>query len=140
MFEDDHAVDRHGGRYRWLASTCIAGTIGAVAIFVIIAGSTDRRGGDGFMPAIEQLREGAMTPELVPRMKRSAGLKWAVPKTDKLEISAGLTSTRYVIHETLRQRRDGRSYIHAKPYLRMVARLAPVPAAYQAFSIGSSGS
>jgi len=131
MFEDDHAVDRHGGRYRWLASTCIAGTIGAVAIFVIIAGSTDRRGGDGFMPAIEQLREGAMTPELVPRMKRSAGLKWAVPKTDKLEISAGLTSTRYVIHETLRQRRDGRSYIHAKPYLRMVARLAPVPAAYQ---------
>ena len=131
MFEDDHAVDRHGGRYRWLASTCIAGTIGAVAIFVIIAGSTDRRGGDGFMPAIEQLREGAMTPELVPRMTRSAGLKWAVPKTDKLEISAGLTSTRYVIHETLRQRRDGRSYIHAKPYLRMVARLAPVPAAYQ---------
>ena len=131
MFEDDHAVDRHGGRYRWLASTCIAGTIGAVAIFVIIAGSTDRQGGDGFMPAIEQLREGAMTPELVPRMKRSAGLKWAVPKTDKLEISAGLTSTRYVIHETLRQRRDGRSYIHAKPYLRMVARLAPVPAAYQ---------
>ncbi len=131
MFEEDHAVDRHGGRYRWLASTCIAGTIGAVAIFVIIAGSTDRRGGDGFMPAIEQLREGAMTPELVPRMTRSAGLKWAVPKTDKLEISAGLTSTRYVIHETLRQRRDGRSYIHAKPYLRMVARLAPVPAAYQ---------
>ena len=131
MFEDDHAVDRHGGRYRWLASTCIAGTIGAVAIFVIIAGSTDRQGGDGFMPAIEQLREGAMTPELVPRMKQSAGLKWAVPKTDKLEISAGLTSTRYVIHETLRQRRDGRSYIHAKPYLRMVARLAPVPAAYQ---------
>lgn len=131
MFEDDHAVDRHGGRYRWLASTFIAGTIGAVAIFVIIAGSTDRRGGDGFMPAIEQLREGAMTPELVPRMTRSAGLKWAVPKTDKLEISAGLTSTRYVIHETLRQRRDGRSYIHAKPYLRMVARLAPVPAAYQ---------
>jgi murein DD-endopeptidase MepM/ murein hydrolase activator NlpD len=64
-------------------------------------------------------------------MKQSAGLKWAVPKTDKLEISAGLTSTRYVIHETLRQRRDGRSYIHAKPYLRMVARLAPVPAAYQ---------
>ncbi len=131
MFEDDHAVDRHGGRYRWLVSTCIAGTIGAVAIFVIIAGSADRRGGDGFLPAIEQLREGAMTPELVPRMKRTAGLKWAVPKTDKLEVSAGLTSTRYVIHETLRQRRDGRSYIHAKPYLRMVARLAPVPAVYQ---------
>ena len=131
MFEDDHAVDRHGGRYRWLVSTCIAGTIGAVAIFVIIAGSADRRGGDGFMPAIEQLRHGAMTPELVPRMKRTVGLKWAVPKTDKLEVSAGLTSTRYVIHETLRQRREGRTYIHAKPYLRMVARLAPVPTAYQ---------
>ena len=131
MFEDDHAVDRDSGRYRWLVSTCIAGTIGAIAIFVVIAGSADRRGGDGFLPAIEQLQEGAMTPELLPRMKRTLGLKWAVPKTDKLEVSAGLTSTRYVIHETLRQRRDGRTYIHAKPYLRMVARLAPVPTAYQ---------
>ncbi len=128
MFDDDHAVDRHGGRFRWLVSTCIAGAIGTLAIFVIIAGSTENQGtGDGFMPALQRLRDGATTPELIPRMRRSAGLKWAVPKTDKLEATAGMTSTRYVIHETVRQRRDGRSYIHAQPYLRVVARLAPVP-------------
>lgn len=131
MFDDDHAVDRHGGRFRWLISTCIAGTIGAIAIFVIIAGSTDDRRGDGFMPAFERLREGAMTPELIPRKKRAAGLNWAVPKNEKLEISAGLTSTRYVIQETVRQRREGRSYIHAKPYMRIVARLSTVPSAYR---------
>ncbi len=130
MFDDDHAVG-HGGRYRWLVSTCIAGTIGAFAIFVVIAGSTDRKNGEGFMPALERLREGASTPEFTPRMKRSAGLTWAVPKTDKLEVSRGLTSTRYVIHETIRQRRDERTYIQAKPYLRIVARLAPVPSSYQ---------
>ena len=39
-------------------------------------------------------------------------------------------STRYIIHETLRQKRGGREYIYAKPYVRIVARLAPVPANY----------
>ena len=39
----------------------------------------------------------------------------------------GAMSTRYIIHETLRQRRGGREYIYAKPYVRIVARLAPVP-------------
>lgn len=130
MFDDDHA-DGHGGRYRWLVSTCIAGAIGAFAIFVVIAGSTDQKDGEGFMPAFERLREGASTPEFMPRLKRSAGLTWAVPKTDKLEVSRGLTSTRYVIHETIRRRRDERTYIQAKPYLRLVARLAPVPGNYQ---------
>lgn len=131
MFDDDHAVGTHGGRFRWLISTFLAGAIGAVAIFVIIAGSTDHKRGDGFMPALERLREGAMTPELIPQSQRAEGLNWAVPKTDKLEISAGLTSTRYVIHETVRQRRDERYYIHAQPYMRIVARLAAVPRDYQ---------
>lgn len=131
MFDDDHAVGSHGGRFRWLISTCIAGTIGAVAIFVIIAGSTDHKRGDGFMPALQRLRDGAMTPELIPKSQQAAGLNWAVPKTEKLEISAGLTSTRYVIHETLRQRREERYYIHAQPYMRIVARLSPVPRDYQ---------
>lgn len=130
MFDDDHA-DRKGGRYRWLVSTSIAGFIGMCAIFIVIAGSTNRKDGDGFMPALQRLRDGALTPELLPKLKKTIGLQWAVPKTDKLEVSDGLTSTRYVIHETLRQRRDGRSYIHAKPYLRVVARLAPVPSAYK---------
>lgn len=130
MFDDDHA-DRKGGRYRWLVSTSIAGFIGMFAIFIVIAGSTNRKDGDGFMPALQRLRDGALTPELLPQLKKTVGLQWAVPKTDKLEVSDGLTSTRYVIHETLRQRRDGRSYIHAKPYMRIVARLAPVPTNYQ---------
>jgi len=131
MFDDDHADGGGGGRFRWLISTFIAGAIGAVAIFVIIAGSTDHKRGDGFMPAMQRLRDGAMTPELIPQSQRAEGLNWAVPKTEKLEISAGLTSTRYVIYETVRQRRDDRYYIHAQPYMRIVARLATVPRDYQ---------
>jgi len=131
MFDDDHAVGSHGGRFRWLISTFVAGAIGAIAIFVVIAGSTDHKRGDGFMPALQRLRDGAMTPELIPQTQKTTGLNWAVPKTEKLEISAGLTSTRYVIHETLRQRREDRYYIHAQPYMRIVARLSPVPQDYQ---------
>ena len=50
-----------------------------------------------------------------------------MPKVDRLQVTAGTKSTRYIIHETLRQRRGNREYIYAKPYVRVVARLAPVP-------------
>lgn len=131
LYDADHADGGRGGKFRWLLSTCLAGAVGAFAIFVVIAGSTEQEdSADGLVPALKRLQEGASTPLLIPQMKRAMGLNWSVPKTDKLQISAGTTSTRYVIHESVKQRRDGRVYIHAKPFLRVVARLAPVPDQY----------
>ena len=52
------------------------------------------------------------------------------PKTDRLQLTTGALSTRYIIHESSKQRRDGREYMRQKPYARIVARLAPVPANY----------
>lgn len=131
LYDADHADGGGGGKFRWFLSTCLAGAVGAFAIFVIIAGSTEQDdSADGLVPALKRLQEGATTPLLMPQIKRVAGLNWAVPKTDKLQISAGTTSTRYVIHESIKQRRDGRVYIQAKPFLRVVARLAPVPDEY----------
>ena len=51
-------------------------------------------------------------------------------KSDKLQIATGAVSTRYVIHEILKKKRNGREYIEAKPYVRIVARLAAVPGNY----------
>ena len=33
LYETDHAESRQGGRFRWLVSTCLAGTVGAISIF-----------------------------------------------------------------------------------------------------------
>lgn len=131
LYDADHADGGTGGKFRWLLSTCLAGAVGAFAIFVIIAGSTEQDdSADGLVPALKRLQEGASTPLLIPQMKKTTGLNWAVPKADKLQISSGTTSTRYVIHESVKQRREGRVYIQAKPFLRVVARLAPVPEQY----------
>lgn len=80
------------------------------------------------LPPLERIRkEAEVSPMPVPH-RPDDGLKWAIAKTDKLQVTTGATSTRFIIHETLKQRRNGREYIYAKPYVRIVARLAPVPA------------
>ena len=83
------------------------------------------------LPALRRLQEGALSPQVVPKYTQvRAGLNWSVPKTDRLRISTGTSSTRYVIYNPIKQKRDGRTYLRAKPYLRIVARLAPVPKDY----------
>ncbi len=129
VYTADHADSRRSGRFRWLLSTCLAAAVGAVAIVVVIYGSTDpHSSGNTMLPPLERIRkEAEVSPMPVPH-RPDDGLKWAIAKTDKLQVTTGATSTRFIIHETLKQRRNGREYIYAKPYVRIVARLAPVPA------------
>ena len=132
LYETDHAESRQGGRFRWLISTCLAGTVGAISILVVIYGSADKhetRG--GFLPGLTELGEANLTGRDSPFMRNSEGLKWAAPKSDRLNITSGSVTVRYLVDEFVKQRRLGREYIHAKPYVRIVARLAPVPADYQ---------
>lgn len=127
MYQTDHAEPQREGRFRWLMSTCLAAAVGGVAILVVIFGSADKQEAeDGLMPALERLRASAAAPPLEALLVRDDGLKWSVPKVDRLQVTSGAKSTRYIIHETLRQRRGNREYIYAKPYVRVVARLAPV--------------
>jgi murein DD-endopeptidase MepM/ murein hydrolase activator NlpD len=130
LYETDHAEPRQGGRFRWLVSTCLAGMVGAISIFVVIYGSADQREArGGFLPALTQI--GDDLAGRGPFSRSSKGLKWAVPKSDRLQITSGAVTVRYLINESLKQRRAGREYIHAKPYVRIVGRLAPVPADYE---------
>ena len=131
IYEADHAESRTGGRFRWLVSTCLAAAVGAVAIFVVIYGSADRKpGGEDFLPDFKPLLEDTEQALLSPQPRRSEGLNWAVPRSDRLQITIGSTSTRFLIHETVKQRRGGREYIQAKPYLRIAARLSGVTPRY----------
>lgn len=126
-YEHEFGMGSTSGRFRWLLSTCLAGGVGAIAILVVIYGSTDRADHGGLLPALKRMREGK--PE-VSLLRHDDGLKWAVPKSDKLQTTSGALSTRFVIHESMKVRKANREYIYAKPYARIVARLAPVAPEY----------
>ena len=106
--------------------------VGAISIFVVIYGSSDQREArGGFLPALTQFGEADLAGRGSPFRHASKGLKWATPKSDRLQITSGAVTVRYLINESLKQRRAGREYIHAKPYVRIVGRLAPVPSDYE---------
>lgn len=131
IYDSDHVEQRQGGRFRWLLSTCLAATVGAIAILVVVYGSADTSGvDDGLLPEFQNILEGRRNGPVVPAFKNAGGLKWVSPKMDRLQLTTGALSTRYIIHESSKQRRDGREYMRQKPYARIVARLAPVPANY----------
>lgn len=129
IYHNDHVDARPGGRFRWMLSTCIAAAVGAVAILVVVYGSSDEQAGnrDGLLPALQSFRDGALPPPLTLTPKNADGLKWIVPKADRLQLTTGALSTRYIIHESSKSRRQGREYVRQKPYARIVARLAPAP-------------
>jgi murein DD-endopeptidase MepM/ murein hydrolase activator NlpD len=129
IYEQENPEPRAGGRFRWILSTCLAATIGAVAILVVVYGSSDNEvATDGLLPALKSIGEGALAPQMTLTPKNAGGLKWIMPKSDRLQLTTGALSTRYIIHESTKSRRDSREYVRQKPYARIVARLAPVPA------------
>jgi len=131
IYDIDHVEQRQGGRFRWLLSTCLAATVGAIAILVVVYGSSDQSGiDDRLLPEFKNILDGNGGGPVFPAFKNADGLKWLIPKTDRLQLTTGALSTRYIIHESSKQRRDGREYMRQKPYARIVARLAAVPANY----------
>jgi murein DD-endopeptidase MepM/ murein hydrolase activator NlpD len=129
IYEQENPEPRAGGRFRWILSTCLAAAVGAIAILVVVYGSSDNEATtDGLLPALKSIGEGALVPQIALRPKNAGGLKWIMPKADRLQLTTGALSTRYIIHESTKSRRDSREYVRQKPYARIVARLAPVPA------------
>jgi murein DD-endopeptidase MepM/ murein hydrolase activator NlpD len=123
IYASDHADSRRGGRFRWLFSTCLAAAVGALAILVVIAGSTDTRQADGGL--LPKLREPPLTGFHLPTA-RVDGLRWAIPKTDRLVIPSGAVATLSHIPDRVRQRRGTRDYIVYRLFVRVAARLGPV--------------
>lgn len=128
IYISDHAESLRGGRFRWLLSTCLAAAVGALAILVVLAGSTDGQDDEGgWYDKIWKRLEAS--PLSAPRRTASqeAGLRWAIQKSDKLTLSSKAAATRYYIPDGVQQRRGNRDYIRPKYYVRLHARLGPVP-------------
>jgi murein DD-endopeptidase MepM/ murein hydrolase activator NlpD len=125
IYASDHADSRRGGRFRWLFSTCLAAAVGVLAILVVIAGSTDTRQADGGL--LPGGPDRAPPPAFPPPPSRPDGLRWAIPKADRLVIPTGAVATMSHIPDRVRQRRGNRDYIVNRLYVRLAARLGPVP-------------
>lgn len=126
---ETNSEPRAGGRFRWILSTCLAAAIGAIAILIVVYGSSDGdHFSDGLLPTLKSIGDSALVPQVALTPKNADGLKWMMPKSDRLQLTTGALSTRYIIHESSKSRRDSREYVRQKPYARIVARLAPVPA------------
>ncbi len=100
--------------------------MGGVAIVVVIFGSADPiEGRGGMLPTLARMSEQTrLTHE--PALVRADGLLWSLPKSDRLQPITGSMSTRFIVQESIRQRKGARDYIHNKPYARIVARLGAV--------------
>jgi murein DD-endopeptidase MepM/ murein hydrolase activator NlpD len=123
MYASDHADSRRGGRFRWLVSTCLAAGVGALAILVAVAGSMDTQDSD-LTNLDQRLRQASLALNL--QVTPSEGLRWALPKTDKMLIPTGAIALKSYIPDPVKQRRGNREYTMNKYYVRLAARLGPV--------------
>jgi murein DD-endopeptidase MepM/ murein hydrolase activator NlpD len=124
IYASDHAEGRRTGRFRWVLSTCLAAAVGALAILVAVAGSMDGQDSD-FASLEDRLRQASLALRLPTG--RAEGLRWAVPKTDKMQLPKGAVAHKSYIPEPIKQRRGQREYTLNKYYVRLAARLGPVP-------------
>lgn len=76
---------------------------------------------------IRALAEGDTTA--VRTTSTASGMRWAIPKSDRLQAMTATLSARFLIHDTMKVRRGPRDVIVKQSFVRLVARLARVSAA-----------
>jgi murein DD-endopeptidase MepM/ murein hydrolase activator NlpD len=123
IYATDHAEGRRVGRFRWVLSTCLAAAVGVLAILVAIAGSMEPQDRN-FTSLDQRLRQASLALRLPAA--RTEGLRWALPKTDKLLIPSGAIALKSYIPDPVKQRRGNREYTMNHYYVRLAARLGPV--------------
>lgn len=127
VYDADH-VAGGGGRFRWLLSTCLAAAVGAVAIAIAIMGSVDSNDTTiNRMPTIDDFLTNVPAPQAV--QQPADGLRWAIPKVDRLQTASETPTAKHIIHEQIQVKRDNRPFIQIRPYIRYVARLQPASSA-----------
>jgi murein DD-endopeptidase MepM/ murein hydrolase activator NlpD len=130
LYSADNAEARGGGRFRWFFSTCLAAAVGSVAIVAALFGASETPDGrtGGGMSRMRAISSSVQIEPPPPAPTVQDGLAWATPKSDRLEATTGAMVTRYIVQDSLRQRRGSREYIQNKPYARILARLVAVRA------------
>lgn len=123
IFDKDHLGSHAGARFKWLVSTIIAGTVGIAALGVALYGSMNVEDGSGMVQSLKKASVAAMSP-FKPKTMDEKQLTSSFGKTDRLPATSQGLSTKYIIHDSIVQKRNDREFIAVKPYARIVTRLA----------------
>ncbi len=127
LYVTDQAEARRGGRCRGFFSTCLAATVGAVAIAAAIFGSLEVGSGpDRTSIAAAALTTEPKAPARPLPLAAPRGLAWSAPKSERLQTTTDAISTRYMVQDSINEQRGNRRYLHNKPYARVMIRLATV--------------
>ncbi len=123
IFDKDHFGTHAGAKFKWLISTLIAGTVGVAALGVALYGAMNVEDGSGMVESLKKASVAAMSP-FKPKTMDDKQLTSSFGKTDRLPSTSQGLSTKYIIHDSIVQKRNDREFIAIKPYVRIVTRLA----------------
>ncbi len=120
---------RPGRSFKWLLTTSLAAGVGAVSVVAVVLGSAEP---DDPYDVVRRITTRALidrTSTTLRGQPTETGLRWAIPKSDRLQAMTATLSARFLIHDTMKVRRGPRDAIVKQSFVRLVARLAPVSAA-----------
>lgn len=110
-------------RLKWFISTCIVGTAGLGIIGVAIYASTGIEDGSGVVGSLRSATLATLKPRETGNLIEDT-VAVLGQKTDKIKTSTKGLTTRYVIQDSVVERRNNREFITVKPYIRVFATLS----------------
>jgi murein DD-endopeptidase MepM/ murein hydrolase activator NlpD len=122
LYLGDGSARRLISRLKWFISTCIVGAIGLVIIGVAMYTTNNIEDGSGIVESMQRKLREAMKPKTHNFIQETTARPGE--KTDKIATTTKGLTTRYIIQDSVVERRDARDFIKQKPYTRIVASLS----------------
>ncbi|MFD0986204.1 M23 family metallopeptidase [Methyloligella solikamskensis] len=124
VYLSDHENHSITGRLKWMASTCLAGTVGLCLIGIAVYASMSMEDGTGMMDSIKRASLAALRPMETASIAHDSDQSPTALKGDRIETNSAGFASRQLIHETVVQRQGSREFITIKPYVRLVVGLS----------------
>ncbi|WP_170937346.1 MULTISPECIES: peptidoglycan DD-metalloendopeptidase family protein [Rhodomicrobium] len=125
LYMRDASARRLISRLKWFISTCIVGAAGLCIIGVAMYASTDMEDGTGMMGSLRRAGLEAMKPKTAGNLIEDK-VALTGEKTDKIAVTTKGLTTKYIIQDSVVERRNAREFITVKPYVRIAATLSTV--------------
>jgi len=125
LYLRDAKARRLISRLKWFISTCIVGAAGLCIIGIAMYASTDMEDGSGMVGSLRSATLATLKPKATGNLIEE---KVALPgeKTNKIETTTKGLTTRYIIQDSVVERRNTREFVTVKPYVRITATLSTV--------------
>jgi len=125
LYMRDARARRLISRLKWFISTCVVGAAGLCIIGIAMYASTDIENGSGMVGSLRSATLAALKPKTPGNLIEE---KVALPgeKTDKIKTTTKGLTTRYIIQDSVVERRNAKEFVSVKPYVRITATLSTV--------------